>query len=195
MFSLESPHRGDSNECTQYTIVNMNKKNTLYYLKSAAMCFFFKGLKNEFETAVVNEPSVFEPPRFYCTSFVTKLHDMSIRSNQIKNCNTLNIYGIKFSRFNENDILTYFNFGGQDVLWLQIVKKICWKFVIFFFNISIKLYIVLSIRIALKGCHNVHFHRWLRIYLKYSSGPPLFSEPRLSSAYNIGGLIFSPILP
>ena len=25
-----------------------------------------KGLKNEFETAVVNEPSVFEPLKFYC---------------------------------------------------------------------------------------------------------------------------------
>ena len=24
------------------------------------------GLKNEFETAVVNEPSVFEPLKFYC---------------------------------------------------------------------------------------------------------------------------------
>ena len=27
---------------------------------------FSKGLKNEFETAVVNEPSVFEPLKFYC---------------------------------------------------------------------------------------------------------------------------------
>ena len=31
---------------------------------------FFKGLKNEFETVVVDEPSVFEPPKFYCI----KLH-------------------------------------------------------------------------------------------------------------------------
>ena len=29
--------------------------------------FFSKGLKNEFETAVVNEPSVFEPLKFYCS--------------------------------------------------------------------------------------------------------------------------------
>ena len=28
---------------------------------------FSKGLKNGFETAVVNEPSVFEPLKFYCT--------------------------------------------------------------------------------------------------------------------------------
>ena len=26
----------------------------------------YEGLKNEFETAVVNEPSVFEPLKFYC---------------------------------------------------------------------------------------------------------------------------------
>ena len=66
MFSLESPNRGDSNKNTQYTIFNMNKKNTLNYPKSAAMGFFSYGLKNEFETAVVNEPSVFEPLKFYC---------------------------------------------------------------------------------------------------------------------------------
>ena len=30
------------------------------------MGLFSKGLKNEFETDVVNEPSVFEPLKFYC---------------------------------------------------------------------------------------------------------------------------------
>ena len=68
MFSLESPHRGDSNEYTQYTIFNIIKKNTLNYPKSAAMRLFYKGLKNEFETAVVNEPSVFEALKFYCNT-------------------------------------------------------------------------------------------------------------------------------
>ena len=29
-------------------------------------CIFSKGLKYDFETAVVNEPSVFEPLKFYC---------------------------------------------------------------------------------------------------------------------------------
>ena len=28
-----------------------------------------KGLKNEFETAVVNEPSEFEPLKFYCSRY------------------------------------------------------------------------------------------------------------------------------
>ena len=36
---------------------------------SAAMVFS-KGLKNEFEIAVVNKPSVFEPLKFYCISVV-----------------------------------------------------------------------------------------------------------------------------
>ena len=40
-FSLELPHRGDSNEYTQYTIFNIKKKkNTLNYPKSADMGFF-----------------------------------------------------------------------------------------------------------------------------------------------------------
>ena len=40
-------------------------KKPLNYPKSAAVGFFSKGLKNEFETAVVNGP-VFEPLKFYC---------------------------------------------------------------------------------------------------------------------------------
>ena len=67
MFSLESPHKGDSNEYTQYIIFNIEKKITLNYPKSAAMGFFSKGLKIEFEIAMVNEPSVFESLKFYCT--------------------------------------------------------------------------------------------------------------------------------
>ena len=66
VFSLESPQWGDSNEYTQYTIINIIKKITLNNPKSAAMGFLFQGTQNEFETAVVNEPSVFEPLKFYC---------------------------------------------------------------------------------------------------------------------------------
>ena len=43
MFILKSPHRGDSNEYTQYTIFNMNKKDTLNYPKFAALGFFSQG--------------------------------------------------------------------------------------------------------------------------------------------------------
>ena len=50
MFSLESP-----------TIFNIKKENPLIYSNSAAMGVCSKGLKNEFEAVVVNEPYVFEP--------------------------------------------------------------------------------------------------------------------------------------
>ena len=39
VFSLESPHRGDSNEYTQYTIFNIKKKITLNDSTSAAIGF------------------------------------------------------------------------------------------------------------------------------------------------------------
>ena len=39
-------------------------KIILNYPKSAVMGFS-KGLKNEFEAAVANKPSVFKPPKFY----------------------------------------------------------------------------------------------------------------------------------
>ena len=45
----------------------LKKKITLNYPKSAAIGFCSKGLKNKFETAIVNEPSVFKPLKFYCT--------------------------------------------------------------------------------------------------------------------------------
>ena len=66
MFSLESPHRGDSNKNTNYAILNSKKEN---HLKLAQICsygIFSKGLNKKFEKAVVNEPSVFEPSKFYC---------------------------------------------------------------------------------------------------------------------------------
>ena len=68
VFLLESPHWGDYNEYTQYTIFNIKKKITQNYPKSAAMCFRSRELKNEFERAVVNEPSVFERLKFYCNT-------------------------------------------------------------------------------------------------------------------------------
>ena len=63
--SLESPQRGDSNEYTQYTI---SKYKTENHSKLSQICNYricSKGPKNEFEPAVVNEPSVFEPLKFY----------------------------------------------------------------------------------------------------------------------------------
>ena len=103
MFTLESPHRGDSNEYTQYTIFNMNKKNTLNYPKSAAMGFFSKGLKNEFETAVVNEPPVFEPLKFYCS--LNKMIQLLVRIRS------------PFKQFGVS-------VGSETFRYLKIIKKI-----------------------------------------------------------------------
>ena len=65
MFSIESTSRGDAIEYTEYTISNIKRKIDRKHFKSAAMGLFLE-LKHEFETAVVNEPSVFEPLKFYC---------------------------------------------------------------------------------------------------------------------------------
>ena len=45
--------------------LSINKKITQNYPKPAAVGFFSRGLKNNFEIAVVNEPSVFEPLDVY----------------------------------------------------------------------------------------------------------------------------------
>ena len=68
--SLELLQRGDSNENTQHTIINIEKKIIPCFIPniimSAEVGFFSKGLKNELESTVVNETSVFEPLKFYC---------------------------------------------------------------------------------------------------------------------------------
>ena len=65
-FSLESPHRGDSNEYTQHTFFQYEKENHPKFSQICSHGIITTGLKNEFETARVNEPSVFEPSKFYC---------------------------------------------------------------------------------------------------------------------------------
>ena len=45
---------------------SIEKEKLPIIILSLPLWDIFKGLKNEFETAVVDEPSVFEPPKFYC---------------------------------------------------------------------------------------------------------------------------------
>ena len=52
--------------------LNIKKKIILNYHKSANIGSVPKGPKNEFETALVNEPSVFQPPKFYCNKDASK---------------------------------------------------------------------------------------------------------------------------
>ena len=46
--------------------VYIQKKKIILNHSKLQLWVFFLELKNEFETAVVNEPSVFEPLKFYC---------------------------------------------------------------------------------------------------------------------------------
>ena len=62
----ESPHRSDSNEYTEYTIFEYKKEKQPKLSRICNSRIFSMGLQNEFEIAVVNEPSVFEPLKFYC---------------------------------------------------------------------------------------------------------------------------------
>ena len=59
VFSLESSHRDDSNEYTQYTIFNIKKKIVL----NLPLWVFSKGLKNE--------PPAIEPLKVLCISVST----------------------------------------------------------------------------------------------------------------------------
>ena len=55
--------RGHSNEYTHYQYIKQNR------FKLSQICsywIFSKELKEEFETAMVNKPSVFKPLKFYC---------------------------------------------------------------------------------------------------------------------------------
>ena len=64
-FFFESPHEAILMSTTIYHL-QYNKENRPKLSQICSNVFISKGLKNEFETAVVNEPSVFEPTKFYC---------------------------------------------------------------------------------------------------------------------------------
>ena len=48
----------------QDKIIDLKLSQLKYYISSYGISFL--GLKNEFEIAVVNKPSVFKPLKFYC---------------------------------------------------------------------------------------------------------------------------------
>ena len=87
MFSLESPHRGNSNEYTNIPLTVLKRKSPEIIpntIRSAAMEFFGKELKNEFEIAAVNKPSVFAPLKFYCIfspDFSIELNEYTFRGS------------------------------------------------------------------------------------------------------------------
>ena len=66
MFSLGSSHLGNSYVYTQYTIFNIKKEKSPEIFPNLQLLDFSRGLMNVFEVAIVNEPSVFEPLKFFC---------------------------------------------------------------------------------------------------------------------------------
>ena len=52
---------------------------------------FSKGLKNQFETAVVNEPSVFEPLKFYCIRFNFSFYSKQGEVSQVQEAKFSNL--------------------------------------------------------------------------------------------------------
>ena len=55
--------------------LNIKKENNTKLSQICNYGICSKGLKNEFEPAVVNEPSVFEPLKFYC---INRLYHWSL---------------------------------------------------------------------------------------------------------------------
>ena len=77
VFSLESPHRG-----TIYLFQNV-KENHLKLFQICRYGIFFQGTQNELETAIGNEPSVFEPLKVYCTCLSVVNIERTLRCRKI----------------------------------------------------------------------------------------------------------------
>ena len=53
---------------THNVLFSIQKRKSPYIILNLILWDFCKGLKNSFEIAVVNESTVFEPLKFYCSS-------------------------------------------------------------------------------------------------------------------------------
>ena len=78
MFSLESPHRGESNEHTQYTIFNIKRKSPLI-IPDLPLLDFFQGTQERFRNSCVDEPPVFEPLKVYSIVYLNVTSQISSR--------------------------------------------------------------------------------------------------------------------
>ena len=65
VFSLESPHRGDSNEYTQYTIFIIKMKSPQIIL-NLQLRVFFLGTQERVQNSRGKRAISFEPLKFYC---------------------------------------------------------------------------------------------------------------------------------
>ena len=76
----------------------MKKKITQNYPKSAAMGFFSKGTKNKLKTAMVNEASVFEPLKVYCTGITCTLICSGLKKRKKPTYSQLSLSRLRLSR-------------------------------------------------------------------------------------------------
>ena len=60
------------------------KENHTKFPKSGSQGIISWGFKNEFETAVVNEPSVFEPSKFYCICCTHMAKGLFLTKTQVR---------------------------------------------------------------------------------------------------------------
>ena len=65
MFLLESPHRGDSNSYTQYTIFNIKKENHPKLSKICSNGIFTKGLKKRVRNSCGKRVNSVRAIKFY----------------------------------------------------------------------------------------------------------------------------------
>ena len=68
VYSLESPHRGDSNEYTQYTFMLQKIKEILIKLPVLALLSTLIGSNYPFLELIFMVPEVFEPLKFDCNN-------------------------------------------------------------------------------------------------------------------------------
>ena len=64
MFLSELLHWGDSDMSTRYTVFSLKKNHSI--VPNLQVWDFYQGKQNEFQAAVINEPSVFKPLKVYC---------------------------------------------------------------------------------------------------------------------------------
>ena len=65
LFALESPHGGDSNKCTHYTILNIKKENHPHLSKARSFGFSL-GTRERVRNSRGKRASVFEQLKIYC---------------------------------------------------------------------------------------------------------------------------------
>ena len=134
VYSLESPRWDDSNEYILQCLDDI--RQIIKYLFSCAIGRILKGLKKEFESSTVNEPSVFEPLMLY---YIMPPHIMQT-VRWLYGCSShLNHFGSYKRRFYlatvPNNMAYHYENMPIQIYWKsdhQKMKIFRWKILIYF---------------------------------------------------------------